>query len=409
MKPNYVIRSKEDLLKHFGSSNKLQICNLQQMKKYLEMNVQPEVWQDASTRNLLSFNQEFVKKTKEFTFCYIEIEYISLISFLTNLTELNLQNNKISDISSISKLKNLKKLDLNNNCTEDISALQSLLNLTHLDLSKNILTSYTVDLPNLVELSLSYNKLIDKSGLQHSPKLERLNLFKTETTDLRTIPHQQFGLKVLVLINNNILEISQLSNFVGLQSLSLGENQQLQNIVPLKFCTQLTELTIYETNVADIWPLQYMKNLKTLYMDETKVIDLHPLQHLYKLESISAFDACIIDVSPLSNLTLLEALTFSYNKITNVDILKLHKNYSQYNFSSQKVPTTDELKFYNKILSVHSSQKQIRIIQAENRVSKFRDSMTHQKECINLKINEQVQVINKKIEIIFSHNSNADQ
>ncbi|CAL6037054.1 leucine-rich_repeat domain-containing protein [Hexamita inflata] len=418
MKHNQIIRSKKDLLKHFGASQKLEILDSEQMKDLLEMNISAEVWEDASNRNLLFFSQEFVQETQEFVFnnlyryIFRGIQDIYLVLFLTNLTELNLQNNIISDISSISKLKNLKKINFGSNYIEDISALQSLLDLTHLDLQVNQITSYTLALPNLVYLSLSGNILKDISGLQHSPKLESLDLPSTETTDLRTIPPQLFGLKVLrigweyyPLQLYNITEISLISNFVDLQILSLYYNKQIQNIAPLKFCTQLTELNISQTSVSDIWPVQFMKNLKTLDVYETKVVDLHPLQYLYKLEIIYAYDACIMDVSPLSPFTQLKSMSFSGNKITNKDA----QNFKIFNFYDQKVPTTDELKFYNKILKVHTSHKQIRKIYNENKTQKFKEQLTHQKEQIMLKINEHIQVMNKRIEIICSQNSYADQ
>ncbi|CAL6086739.1 leucine-rich_repeat domain-containing protein [Hexamita inflata] len=318
---------------------------------------------------------------------------------------------KTDNISALKSLTDLTQLYLGFNKIEDISALQSLLNLTHLHLFQNKLTSYTVALPNLVEFELSGNPLQDKSGLQHSPKLKSLNLTATETTDLRTIYHPQFGLKVLYLSSNSITEISYLSNFVNLQILSLYCNEQLQNIGPLKFCTQLTELYIHSTSIADIWPLQYMKNLQTLNMNNTKVVDLYPLQNLYQLLCISAQNACIIDISPLSKLTQLDYIYLNNNKINSVETLKHHENFSEYDFSDQEVPTADELKFYNKILSIHSSHKQIRKIQDKNRVSKFRESMTRQRECVNLKINEQILAVNIKIEIWaqFIQNSNADQ
>ncbi|CAL6070728.1 leucine-rich_repeat domain-containing protein [Hexamita inflata] len=392
------LNHKEELLNHFGSSQKLEILDLQQMEKFLALNIPPDVWDDAVNRNLFCFNQQFVQQTKEFRFQRRWIQYFHLVSFLANLTELVLSENKISDISSITKLKNLKKLDLKRNEIEDISALQSLPDLTHIDLSNNKLTSYTLTLPNLVELSISCNKLQDKSGLQHSPKLERLNLFNTETTDLRTIPHQLFGLKNLDLSFNNILDISYLSNFVDLQILQLGYNKQLQNIGPLKFCTQLTELRIYETNVADIWPLQFLINLKTFYMDHTKVVDLHPLQHLRKLEYISASYACIIDVSPLSKLTQLNFLYFWNNKITNRETLKHHQNFLKYNILEQKVPTTEGLKFYSKILSVHSSHQQIKKIMNDN---KFRTSLAQKKNYISIMLNNQIQTMNKQVDMLI--------
>ncbi|CAL6075471.1 leucine-rich_repeat domain-containing protein [Hexamita inflata] len=411
MQPNQEIESQEDLLSHFGSSKQLEIRNLQQIRKLLEMDIPPQIWEDASNRNLLSFSQEFEWKTKQYRFLRRGIQYFHLLSFLTNLTELYLSQNKISDIFSISKLKNLKILDLGSNRIEDISGLQSLSDLAHLFLSYNKLTSFTLSLPNLVELSLSGNKLQDTSGLQHSPKLERLNLYGTETTDLRTIPHQLFGLKSLNICNNNLTDISHLSNFVDLQSLYLGDNKQLSNIGPLKFCTQLTKLGIFATSIADIWPLQFMKNLNILEMFQTQVIDLHPLQNLNKLEKISAHSTCIIDVFPLLKLIQLSTLSFWNNKITNADTLNHHKNFSEYDFSNQKVPTSDELKFYTKILSVHSSHKLIRKIQDKNRVSKFRESMTRHRESIVLNINEQIRALNTKIEIWaqFIQNSNADQ
>ncbi|CAL5994864.1 leucine-rich_repeat domain-containing protein [Hexamita inflata] len=410
MQPNHEIKSQKDLLNHFGSSLKLEILDLQHIERYLERNMPPEVWEDASNRNLLSFNQELVQGTKQFIFYKRGIQYFHLVSFLTNLTELQLQNNKISDISSISKLKNLKKLELNNNFIEDISALQSLPDLIYLDLCRNKLTSYTLALPSLEVLSIYSNPLQDISGLQHAPKLQRLDLSKTETTDILTIS-QLFQLIVLDLSSNSIMEISHLSNSVNLLFLDLSFNKQLLNIGPLKFCTQLIQLRIHETRVADIWPLQFLKNLKSLDMNNTKVVDLHPLQYLYKLEIINALGACIIDLSPLKKLTQLNSLYFSCNNITNGETLKHHQYFSQYDFSDQEVPSDVELKFYNKILKVHRSHKQIRKIQAENKISKFRESTTRQQEYIYLKINEQIRAVNMKIEIWaqFIQNSNADQ
>ncbi|CAL6001555.1 Conserved_hypothetical protein [Hexamita inflata] len=242
MRLNQVIRSKEELLNHFNSSKKLEIRNLEQTKDLLVMNVPSEVWEDASNSNLLYFNSQFVQQTKQLKFEDKQIEYIQLVYYLTNLTELNLSENKISDISAVSQLKNLKELELRDNRIEDISALQSLPNLTHLDLYQNEFTSYTLALPNLVQLQLDSNKLIDTSGLQYSPKLESLNLSQTDITDLRSIPNQIFGVKELYLFQNGITEISYLSNFVNVQKLYLGKNQQLQNIGPLKFCTQLNQV-----------------------------------------------------------------------------------------------------------------------------------------------------------------------
>ncbi|CAL6051645.1 leucine-rich_repeat domain-containing protein [Hexamita inflata] len=371
MQLNFIIRHKEDLLNYFDSSQKLEIVNLNQMKELLEMNISPDIWENAQKLELLSFNQEFIELTRTFKFSCKFTQYFHLISFLSNLTKLDLKFNKISDISTIYKLKNLKNLDVSSNIIEDILPIRLLKDLTILDVSFNKITSYNIALPNLVDLKISCNKLQDQSGLQYSPKLMNLDISETKTTNIEVIPQQLFCLRVLKLSFNNISNISYISNFKYLQSLHLDNNNELQNVKPLKDCTQITELNMSNTSIADIWPLQFMKNIKTLDMFKTKVIDLHPLQFLYNLESVSAFRACIIDVTPLSDLPKLNYLSLNTNKIINNPLMHL-TNYHKYDLSDQKEPSADELKFYNKILKVHSSHKQIRTIQNQNRIKKLR-------------------------------------
>ncbi|CAL6076749.1 Conserved_hypothetical protein [Hexamita inflata] len=160
-----------------------------------------------------------------------------------------------------------------------------------------------------------------------------------------------------------------------------------------------------------------MQNLKTLDIGYTKIVDLHPLQYLYQLESIIAPCTRIIDVSPLSKLTqILKALNLSNNKINNADslkhgeTLKHHQNFSKYNFSYQNVPTPDELKFfYSKILSVHSSHKQIRNIMNDNKNTKFRISLTLQKYVVSTGFDNYARKMNTQLELLvyFIQSSNA--
>jgi Leucine-rich repeat (LRR) protein len=59
------------------------------------------------------------------------------VSNLTNLTDLELEYNQISDISALPGLTNLWFLDLDNNQISDISALSNLVNLMYLYLEFN--------------------------------------------------------------------------------------------------------------------------------------------------------------------------------------------------------------------------------------------------------------------------------
>ena len=81
---------------------------------------------------------------------YCEINNINL----SDITELCLQNNQLTDISGVKIFKNLKILFINENKLTDISALKYLINLKILWLSNNKVTDISVlkDLKYLQEL-----------------------------------------------------------------------------------------------------------------------------------------------------------------------------------------------------------------------------------------------------------------
>ena len=96
-----------------------------------------------------------------------EIVDLTGLEYCTNLTYLNLYNNKITDISPLSKLVNLTHLDLHNNKITDISPLSQLVNLKDLNLGINEIT----DISPLVRNSgLSQGDVVGLTGNQLSSK-----------------------------------------------------------------------------------------------------------------------------------------------------------------------------------------------------------------------------------------------
>ncbi len=94
---------------------------------------------------------------------------------MTNLTELNLGKNQVTDISSLSGLTNLRYLSLYVNDISDVSPLSGLTNLTTLDLESNQVTDISPlsGLTNLGILILRVNSLNVSSINDHIPALER--------------------------------------------------------------------------------------------------------------------------------------------------------------------------------------------------------------------------------------------
>ena len=138
---------------------------------------------------------------------------LSPIAALTNLTRLDLRQNKIADLLPLAGLTDLKYLSLeavyirhdeSDTSTLDLSPLAGLTKLTNLD--------------------LSYNNILDISPLASLTALERLNISKNHISDISPL----VGLTRLVHLNgqeNRIADVSPLSKLAALQEVVLFTNE----------------------------------------------------------------------------------------------------------------------------------------------------------------------------------------
>ncbi|KAK3596209.1 hypothetical protein CHS0354_016152 [Potamilus streckersoni] len=176
-----------------------------------------------------------------------KISTITLLDFreavIDNLKSLNLSHNQISTIynSSFQKLKNLEVLDLSNNLlhgedlntkvfdelehlkvlnlernplkfvrrkTFDYTNLEALehLDLSHCDIQN--LEDSSIDLPRLVDLDLSWNRLqsLKPDALRMMADLEILDLSHNDLTEIRSLFYLP-ELKTLILDNNGLRHV----------------------------------------------------------------------------------------------------------------------------------------------------------------------------------------------------------
>ena len=102
--------------------------------------------------------------TEQDAFDYCSINNINPL----DITELSLNENKLTKISGIKVFKNLKKLDLAfNNKLKNISVVKNLNNLKILDINDNKITDISVlkNLKLLQNLDIGYTKIKDISLL----------------------------------------------------------------------------------------------------------------------------------------------------------------------------------------------------------------------------------------------------
>lgn len=168
------------------------------------------------------------------------------------------------------------------------------------------------ELESITTLDLSGGVPEDFSVLQYTPNLTSLDISKTNATDsdlsyVGNLPN----LEVLVAQENNITDISALSNLFKLKSLDLS-NPNVSTF-SVKAASQ--------NMISDINPLADLTELSYLNLSGNIIVDVLPLSSLINLEHLDLSYNLITDISPLSNLMKLSYLNISVNKISDISHL----------------------------------------------------------------------------------------
>ena len=226
-----------------------------------------------------------------------KIDRIDGIEKFTNLTYLQLDNNKIKTITELEKLTDLKTLNLMNNQIEDISILSSNINLMSLDLRgnegiKGNREDYTEDEIKSLD---KIGEILDKGGTINID-VDKLGLFSNYRT--------------LNLSNQNLTTLEPLEGLTQLESLRLSSNQ----------------LTLEDTKSQEI--LQHMTNLKSLYLNYNKITNIVAINSLKNLTTLHLTgDNNKVNLKEIediiSNLTSCSVSNDSLKTIINCDINKI--------------------------------------------------------------------------------------
>ena len=187
----------------------------------------------------------------------------------------------ISDLSPLAGLTNLKLIHGHSNPISDLSPLAGLTKLEHIYLPDGDISDLTplAGLTGLRELYLHLNEIIsDISPLAGLTQLERLELS-----------------------HNDISDISPLAGLTQLEWLRLPAND-ISNISPLAGLTQLERLELSHNDISDISPLAGLTNLKWLRLVDNDISEVSPLAGLTNLKWLNVGDNVISDISPLDGL-----------------------------------------------------------------------------------------------------------
>ena len=248
-----------------------------------------------------------------------DISNIEALSNFSQLRELDLTLNSISDLRGLEVLGGLKRLGLSCVYMDSVEELGYLENLEVLDISSNIdlsLKNELEGLKRLRELDLEGNDIFDIRTIGRSKSITKLNLKECRLLDmngLHNFPHLQY----LNLSGNPIEKIDGLSKMTSLRSIYLNSTS-ISKIEGLDSLENLEALDLSDTKITKIQGLENLINLRDLNLSYLKVNKIEGLETLVFLELLMLINN---DISEIQNLPYnkLETLLFSGNKVKEID------------------------------------------------------------------------------------------
>jgi len=154
-------------------------------------------------------------------------------------------------------------------------------------------------------------------GKQYSTSLTQLDLTQMGLQNEDIVPLQYMkNLTELVLARNQISDLTPLSGLAKLTNLGLQGNS-INNLKPLSGLANLTKLTLWNNHINDLAPLSDLTKLTSLSLQVNDISNLKPLSGLANLTELILWGNQISDVKPLSNLAKLTNLELNDNPITD--------------------------------------------------------------------------------------------
>ena len=221
------------------------------------------------------------------------VDYVTIAGqrFSTALTELDLSGVGLTnaDIVPLKYMTQLSVLDLGDNKISDLRPLSGLTGLKVLDLRDNQISDLTplLRLKSLESLNVSGNQLSDLIPLSHLVNLRKLDLASNRISDIMPLSGL-WNLEFLYLANNELSNMWYLTECWGLKHLELQNNQI--RTVNLWGLSDLEYLNLAHNQIVELpgFTIDY-KSLKYLNIDGNRIKDLFALSNATNLRSLRAF------------------------------------------------------------------------------------------------------------------------
>ena len=371
------------------------------LRSKLEQILGKEAKEAISKQDLLSVKELNTEK--------VDITDISGLEYATNLTQLNIEGNQITDLlplilnQGISGSIDLRNNPLNNTALSthipqlkargitveydeppaDIvtfkdNNLESTIRQA-LEVPTALLT--TTDLVLLEQLEASNRDISDLTGLEHCANLTNLHLGGNQIIDIAPLADLT-ALKYATLYGNKIVDISPLKDLTDLVFLQLDSNlvndvSPLSKLVNLDFINirgsnpvsdisvfaqlpKLRDITLNVHTIEDISPLTSLENLTALWLNGNLTeTHMQAIGNLAGLTRLGLEGNQVSDISALHNLTSLTSLILWHNRISNINSLSNLANLTDLRLNNNQIVDVNALLNLTNLIHLNLSNNQI--------------------------------------------------
>lgn len=151
-------------------------------------------------------------------------------------------------------------------------------------------------------------------------RLKKIDYNNSDVTDLSGLEYAD-NLTYITMYHHDIANIEPLAGLTKLEHISIAYNRRLTDISPVANLTNLTYVNFYQSNISDLTPLSGLNKLQSLGVSNNKITDFSAIAGLTTLKSLNLYGNKITDITPLAELTNLESINFDSNKIADVSPL----------------------------------------------------------------------------------------
>ena len=248
---------------------------------------------------------------------------LSPLSGMHELEALNVSDTQITTLSPLSGIVSLQSLQADNTRLYDLEGLQECTDLSMLTINNTDVWELTPlsSMAKLLYLQASNCNIVSTNGLENCTNLYSLNLSKNWLTDISALNGKQYPeMRMLVLADNYITDISALSQMPKLEYVSL-ENNKIYDLSPLSAAENLRVLYAHHNGISDISSLPVQK-LFFLDLGNNAVSDISVLNGLkQKPVTLLLENNDIADISALPKLSW-KFLSLYGNPVSDFSVLE---------------------------------------------------------------------------------------